>query len=774
MVNNLFARWAELVIKLRIPILLLVAAITVVSAWAISNHLIVENDMETFFPADEPHVVDFKHFSQVFGISAFVFVLIETDDPLSLEKMKLVDKLTEAMEEEVPYMEDIVSPTNAELLVNEDDTLRVEKLRDHFDEPQEFTKLVKLFREKEIYRDGLVSEDGRYLGMILNTVSRDLSKTEGEDVSIATAEMTAKIYEILARPEYASLKTYPAGNPIFNDQYGRWTSSETERMFAWIVFLLLILLVFIFRNVRGVVIPVATVVLTVLWTFGIMALTIKMRITSTVLPPLLASVGICDSIHILTEFDVQILRLHDRRKALIETIRMVGYPCLLTSLTTAAGFMSLALTPVVPLQETGIFAATGVMLAFVLTITMVIAAISFGSAQPKRKIKDPSGLYSIQVMDKIYSIINRHRVVTIGIWVILSVVAAVGVSKIVIDADWLRNFGEDIRIRQDYEKADSVMGGSASFEVMIDTGQRNGVKDPEFLKQVAAFKDEISEHEGVHHVISLVDLLKEVRVSLQGDSPESRKPPETRQLAAQLLLLYDMAGGKTLDDVVDGEQRIARIAVRTPFERDSIFKKHFDAIWASLRKNIKVPEENMMVTGYPVMELSLTEKVLPSQINSFAVAFVAIAILLTIFLRSVTLGLVGIIPTTLPVLFALGFMGWAAIYLDWVITMIASVGIGLAVDNAIHLFNRFRHEFNQTGNHERAMHLAIVDVGRALAFTAFILVIGFMVTGTSVMENVANFGKLSAMLIGVSFLTAIALAPPLLVIFKPFGKDRTE
>jgi len=773
MMNNLFARWADFVTRLRWPVLGLVLALSIFFGWSAKNHLIVENDLESFFPADQPQVVDFKQFSSVFGLSSFIFILVETEDPLSLEKLKLVDRLTTALETEVPYIEDVVSPTNAEILVNADDMLTVAKLRDKLDRPDEFAALLKQFIGKDIYRNGLISADGKYLGILMNTISRDLNKTKGHDVTRATAEMTAAVYEILERPEYKSLKLYAAGNPIFNDQYGRWTTSETNKMFGLVVLLLFLLLLAIFRNVRGVSTPFLTVVLTVLWTFGIMALSMKMRVTSTILPPLLASVGIGDSIHILTEFDIQMLRLHNRRKAVVETIRIVGYPCLLTSLTTSAGFLSLAVTPVLPLFETGIMAGIGVMLAFVLNMTMVIALLSLGGDIKPEKIKDPDSLISIRIMDRFFSYLDANKLKAIFIWAVIALLSFIGIDKIVIDADWLRNFGEDIRIRADYEKADSVMGGSAAFEVMIDTGEKDGVKDPVFLKKLQAFQDEVLKVNGVHNVLSVNDLLREVRVTLQGDSPESRQVSESREMAAQLMLLYDMAGGKTLEDVLDGENRRTRVSIRTPFEADSLFRIHYDAIAAALKKHIDLPEKQCMITGYPVMELALNEMVLPSQIYSFVLAFVAVGLMLIVFLRSLKMGLTGMIPTTSPIFLALGFMGFAGIYLDWVITMIASVGIGLSVDNAIHLFNRFRIEFEKTGNHSRAMRMAIRDCGRALAFSAFILVIGFGVTGTSVMENVANFGKLSALLIGVSFLTAVSLAPPLLVLLKPFGKDRS-
>lgn len=773
--NDAFAKWAEIVIRFRVIVLIGVLGLTLFFAWATWKHLIIENNFETFFSEGAPSLVEFQHFREIFGLKAFIFILVEAEDPLSLENMRLVDRLTEDLEENVPYQDKILGPTNAEILVGGDDRLDIFRLNENFEDPEEFKRLVDIFSKKKIYRNGLISADARHLGILMTTISRDKRATGGQEVTHATRKMTKAIYRILAKPEYKTLKLYPVGDPMFNNQFADWTNSETYRMFSWMVALLLVMLTVIFMRPRGVLIPVLTVVFTTVWTFGLLALNIKLRVTSSMLPPLLCAVGIADSIHILTEFDALMLAYNDRRKAVIETLRLVGYPCLLTSITTATGFLSLALAPVLPLQETGTFAAIGVIIAFVLTVTMVIAALSFGSDQPvSAKNKDASQLKSFRMMDGIFRTVDRNRSVTLIIWILLAIFFAVGLRSIIIDADWLRNFSEDVRIRQDYEYADSVMGGSVSFELLLDTGKKDGAKDPAFLARLDAFEKELLTKPGIIQVQSAVDLLKEVRKSLFNEQEAEYKPPESRQLAAQLMLLYSMAGGDTLDDLLDrGKQRV-RVTIRTPFSPDQVLQDIRRNIRELLDKHFDLPKERIILTGYPVMGMALTELVLPSQFRSFGFAFIAIGILLIVFLRSLPLGLVGMIPTTLPVLAALGFMGWVGIKLDWVITMIASIGIGLSVDNAIHLFNRFRKEFDQVGNHRKAMQLALRHVGRALAFSCFILVIGFSICATSVMENVANFGRLSVLLIGVSFLAAVTLGPVLLVRIRPFGKDRVS
>lgn len=772
MFNSFFARWAEIIIRIRMLVLVVVFALTAFFAWAISEYMIVENSFDTFFPKNDPNVADFDRFNEIFGTKNFIFILVETEKPLSIDTLKKVDALTRDLEENVPYVDDVVSPTNAEILVGSEDSIEVNKLRDHFDDPKRFEALVELFSKKAIYKNGIISADKKHLGILLNTVSRDTGKVGGMDITVATERMTEAVYAVLAKPDYESFKLYPVGGPIFNDQYGKWTNSETYRMFSWIVLILVVTLAILFRSPRGVIIPVLTVIFTTIWTFGLISLLIKLRVTSTILPPLLCAVGICDSIHILTEFDAIILKLGDRRKAIIETMRVVGYPCLLTSITTAAGFMSLSLAPVLPLEETGIFAAAGIIIAFLLTVTMVIAALSFGGDTEPQRESGAKTAFSFKLMERIFSFVDRRKRQTIVIWFLSSAFFAAGLTMIVIDADWLRNFSEDVRIRRDYEYADSIIGGSASFELMIDTGEKNGVKDPEFLAEIDRFSSELSRHPGMNHILSVVDLMKEVRKSLFGEDENEYRAPESRAMAAQLMLLYDMAGGEALDEMVDGKKQRARITVRVPFESDGVWRAYRKTIMDLLEKHISVPSDRIIVTGHAVMEIAITELVMPSQVKSFSLAFFAIGILLVIFLRSIPLGVVGMIPTTLPVLFALGFMGWWGIYLDWVIIMIASIGIGLSVDNAIHLFNRFRYEFEREGNHREAMRLALMHVGRALAFSAFILGTGFVICATSVMENVANFGRLSVLLIVVSFLAAVTLAPALLVWIKPFGEDR--
>jgi len=161
-------------------------------------------------------------------------------------------------------------------------------------------------------------------------------------------------------------------------------------------------------------------------------------------------------------------------------------------------------------------------------------------------------------------------------------------------------------------------------------------------------------------------------------------------------------------------------------------------------------------------------------VESFLVAFAVIALMLMIFFRSFTLGLVGMIPASLPVFLISGLMGYCHINLDWVIAMIAPIGIGLSVDNTIHLVSRFKVEFDAVGRYRRAMDLSLSEVGRALTFSAFILMLGYGVTTTSIMNTVARFGAFSGLIILVSIVICVILAPVILVWQKPFGPERDQ
>ncbi len=765
--NEFFGRLALWVLKLRIPLLIVVVAISAVSVYLISTRIEVDNSFESYFIKDDPHKIAYDKFKQDFGEDTFVYVLYETDNAFSPKALAENYELTEELQDKVPYAKRVLSITSAEMVFGEDDELIVKTIGDNLPQTQaEADKWKRIVSKKEFYIGSLISRDFHYMAILMPCDFTELKTTK--EINDAKDAMTKAVYSVINGPKFRHLHARAVGDPIFNSQYAKWTTSETKRMLIGTTIALIFLLFFVFRRFSGVVIPFSIVSLSVLWTFGLMVVIAKMRMTSTILPPLLAAVGICDSIHILSEFDVQFLRLKDRKRAIVETMKMLGYPCLLTSITTAAGFISLVVAPIRPLRETGILAAFGVVVAFILTVTLIVALLSFGGNRPK-KAHMPEDFASYKLMLFVSKLTSRHPFWIAGVHLLVLIIGIVGMFLVNVDTFWLKNFGPDVKMRQDYEYVDEHMGTTGSLELIVDSGKENGAKEPALLKRMERLSEKLKHMKYVRKVIGLPNLLAEINRALHSDDDKYYRVPDTRTEVAQMLLLYENAGGGLVEDFIDFDGRQARITLFVSSLSDMKRKVLIDEIEALAKEELAPTGAKVILTSILRIAVVLTSYVVPSQIKSFLLAFFVITILLMIFFRSVKLGLIGMIPTTLPVLFTTGLMGFLGVNLDWVVTMVAAIGIGLSVDNTIHFFSRFRNEYNRVHDYEEASRLALTEVGRALLFNAFVLVIGFGISATSIMINVARFGQLSALLISLSLVITVLLSPVLIKWFKPFG-----
>jgi len=770
--HGFFSELADQVIRFRWFVILLILILSGLSVYTMSNYMKVDNSFESYFVQDDPNMRQYKSFKKVFGEDTFIYIIYEVKDAFSPKTLEENLKLSEALEEKVPHAVKIRSLTTAEILTGEDDELIIKRIGDELPETiEEGNRWRSIIAKKEIYLDSMVSRDSRFMAIQIPCDFSELASTA--EMNVAKDTMTKATYGVLDQTEFKHLHARIVGDPIFNSEYAAWTITETTRMVLYTALMLIFLLAFIFRRAAGVLVPMAIVSVAVLWTFGLMAVTATMSMTSTILPGLLAAVGICDSIHIMAEFDAQFIRLKHRRAALVETIRILGYPCLLTSITTAAGFSSLAIAPIVPMREVGLLAAFGVMVAYLLTVTLIVALLSFGKDAPPKSAHTPEDFFSFKFMGKVARATQQRKGIIVTSAIVLTLVGLYGLSLVKVDTDWLLNFGPDMKIRQDYEYVDTSIGAVGSLEMVFDTHSDGGGRDANLLKNLERLSKKLEADPRIKKVLGLPALLAEINRALHNGDESFYRVPDTRQEIAQMLLLYENAGGGDVADYIDMANRALRLTLLVTNQTDIERKKLLAFINQSTDEIVpRFNDHKADITGLLVIAVVLSDMVVPSQIKSFMVAFGVIALLLMIFFRSLTLGLIGMIPTTLPVFITSGVMGYTGIYLDWVITMIASVGIGLSVDNTIHLFSRFRHEYDLLGNYQDAMSTALQEVGRALMFTGFVLALGFGVTTTSVMVNVARFGELSALLILLSLSLCLLLAPVLLVWLKPFGSER--
>ena len=792
----------------------------------------IDNSYESYFDTADPAYRAYEQYRDDFGSDEVSYILYDAPDSehgaWNLEVMRQIDSLTAAIEDEAPFVYSVKSLVNVELIEGVPDGIEIADLTDDFPATQaELLAVRERVLSKPQIVGGLASADGSHGAL---TIKMDRSSTDPpEDIQLDPEKgnelenlypqaTDSKIEQILARPEYQGIRFFHAGDVPLNSVYNRLIlveGSYLDRLTSLVIGLLLLLA---FRSITGTLAPIAVVQLCVLMCAGFIGLLgWKLDMSFGSIPTLLTAIGIAHSVHILSEFRGRFAELGDRREALVRTVYLVGAPCLMTSLTTAVGFASLSFVPIKSIAHQGVYAAFGVMAAFLMSFTLLMALLSMGRREMtaisgvlafglaftvlaaagaaiaagggiavgtavagltyafehrRRSELGKGGQATRRVLLAIAEFDLRHRKAILASFFVVFVLCGLGIRQIVVDSNWLDDFSSEVPLKGITERVDRVMGGSTNIIYLFDSGEPDGIKNPAVLREMERIHEIAGKHEPfVRKAYSLVDILKDLNQAFHGGDPAYYELPETRALVAQYLLLYEMSGGEDAEEFVSSDYQRASVELRLALHPTSKTAELVEAIDAELTaKPLETSEVSL--TGIGALWIILLDYIVSSQIQGFLLAFVVIAVMMIAIFRSLGTGLISMIPNIAPSALALGVMGWAGIWLDYSKISIAAVAIGIAVDDTIHLVSRYRHEFTLCGDYAEALRRAIQDVGRALLITSAALISGFLVLTASALDSQATYGILLATTIVTALIADFLLMPALVLTFHPFGPEK--
>jgi predicted RND superfamily exporter protein len=754
-----------------------------------------DNSFESFFDAGDPTYDAFNRYREDFGSDEVSYILYAAPDsphgPWSLEVMRQIGQLTAALEEEVPFVDEVTSLANVEFMQPSSDGIEVfELLEDFPDDQAGLLAIRERVLAKALYVGGVVSESGEHASIVISMDKSSVDPVEeirldpegGDGLQNLYPQVSyAKIEEILARPEYAGIVFHHSGDVPINAVYNSLVAEESVVLMGMTFLVVSGVLLLFFRRAVGVLGPIVVVALSLVITVGVIgALGWNLDMMFAMMPTLLIAVGVADAVHIISDFRIQWLATGERREAIRRTLRLVGPPCLLTSITTAVGFASMSVAPIKTLSQLAIYAAIGVLAAFLLSVTLLVVVLSFGrrSPRPGTAIRERAlakgGMRLERSLTAIARFTLRQRVPIVFFFAALLIVSLVGATRISVDSNFLLDLSEEVPVRNTTLYVDEVMGGTMSLIYLFDTGESEGILEPAVLREIERLQARADlETEVVRKTHSIVDLLKDINQTFHEDDPVYFRLPETRELVAQYLLVYELSGGDELDEYLSSDRARASLALRSRWVASSQIDEMASNLDAYLA-DAPVEHAQLSRTGIGALWMQLMTYITQSQIRGFAVALVVIATLMCILFGSVRVGLIAMLPNLTPVILTLGAMGWLGVPLSYTTVLIAPVAIGLAVDDTMHLLTRFRHEFAERGEYAPAFEAAMRDVGRALVITSVVLVCGFLVNTSSQHTPQVAFGVLLASTIIAALLADFLLLPALIVMTKPFGPERAR
>lgn len=795
--ERFFGGFAETVIRFRVPVALAVLLCAGLLASQI-RFLTIDTSNEGFLRENDPILITYNEFRDQFGRDDMLALAVHSENIFSSEFLVKLKKLHEELGDTVPHVNDITSMVNARSTRGEGDVLEVDDLLVHFPESAEdFEVLRQRVMSNPLYLNQLISRDGTFTSIVIEsdvytgTAEDDLlsgfdevesatqDNTSGSGKYLSDKENTAMVravQQIVEKYDSENFRIFMAGTPVVTNTVKQFMMKDMRQFLLLAVLTIGICLFLMFRRVSGVIMPLLIVAFSLVSTLGIMALCdIQFKTPTIILPSFLLAVGVGACVHVLSLTFQDLRRGKLKEQAIIDAFSHSGFAIVMTSLTTAAGLASFGMAKVAPIGDLGLFSAIGVMIALLYTLTLLPALLAMLPLKKKSGEVEQKETVMDRVMDAITDFsVDRYRFILV-LTVIIFAISIAGVTRIQVSHNVLKWLPDGLDVRQDTETIDHELRGSVVLEVILDTGRVNGLYDRQTLlamDRVVAQLEEQFQDESlfIGKAITVTTIIKEINQALHENDPEFYAVPKNEKLIPQEFLLFENSGSDDLQDVVDSQFQLARITLKVPW-RDALsyvpfiasVEKHFNDEFAG-KKLPGGQEMQVTVTGIMSLFGRIIQAVIFSAIQSYGIALVIITLMMILLIGDLRLGLLSMIPNLGPILAVLGFMGWMSIPLDMFTMLIASIAIGLAVDDTVHFMYNFKRYFRKTENVREAVRHTLHTAGRAMLTTSVVLSIGFFLFMFASMNNVYYFGMLTGFAIILALAGDLFLAPALMTL----------
>ena len=747
---NAFARG---VVRLRLPILIATALVTVVLGYFLKDTRI-NADVFSYLPESDPAVQLNRYIGEQYGGTQLAVVGLEAEDVFSPATLDTVRRLTAALEQ-VDGVDWVTSLANVLDIRKAGDDLQISPL---LEAGEQGVRLREYTLAKPMYRGRLVSEDGRVT--ILACRLR-----EDADAGAAARRILAAVEGLGIRE-----RLYFAGLPFQVAEITRLVSRDVLVLVPIAAALILLALALSFRSLRGVLLPLSAVLISTVWTLGIMNLFhISFSIITNVIPVVLLATGSAYGIHVVSAFGETPPPGEGRRERTARSLGLVALPVLLAGLTTMAGFLSFVFgSYLTMIREFGIFSSLGVLLALVVSLTFVPAVLSYLPlpAAERRRVAAASAPDGGQgperragpkarpgILGRLGGFVLRRARLILAIG---GALAAAGIALMPLvrrEVDVLSYFSRRTEIRQAERMMKENFGGSTTLQVLIS----GDVQDPRVLAGMKRMEGFLKTRPQLANVHSAVELLEEMSFALV----DRRELPETREQAASLFFLLE--GEPVLDQLVRPDRNEALIQgtlANLDYRQLRSLLKDTEAFIASLGEG----SSGFRLSGTAVIYSRLDSALASSQLWSLlaAVAFMFLCNLLLV--RSLSGALIGLVPITFTLFTLFGVMGAAGIPLDVATVLLGSISMGMGIDYTVHFLSRYRHELGRSPDNRAALLATLNTTGKAVLINVLTVSVGFLSLLLGNLVPLRNFGLLIVVTMLSSGMGALSLLPSVLAL----------
>ncbi len=708
----------------------------------------------------------------LFGEDPSLIVALKTDEVFKKDVLTKVRALTRDIEK-VEHVTRVDSLATAKRIISDEESMLAEDFLEKIPQTEnEIKALRKEYFDNPLYRNAYVSANGQWA--IFNVV------LESED-KIGNIPPIVKKIRALAVQYQGPERIFVSGRSELNTSFNDLMQSDRRRLIPILIVVMLIVLYLNFRSLVGFALPLVSVLIGVVWTFGVMSLFgIPISILTSTLPSILIAIGCSYAIYFLATYFTLWSEDQDPVDHLKRVLNKTLLAVIFCAFTTIVGFFGLSLNDINLIKQMGVAAVIGIssllaLTAFVLPcFILVISALQQSRLRRQRPIRIADKKQQLHTFPRRF--LNHSGKLLCG-WAIVFMICLFFIPQLKIENDPSTFFKKDSSTWTNLQSLVNELNMYGRFKIVLSAKQEDYFKNPEALKQIELLGTKIQALEETGKTMSLADFVKTINKSFNEHKPEFEAIPPTEQEVAQYLLLYSLSGDdENLYRYVTEDYKTTQIDINAGVTSSIDSLTLANKIEADCNE-VFGDDVTCRASGASLILAKSARYIALGVLKGFSLALFIILILMFVLFRSIRIGLIAMIPNVVPTSLLLSFMAIAGIPLNVGTSIILTIALGIAVDDTLHFFVHYYQELKQT-NHfliqsqtgiriTEDQKWAVVTTWRhlykALTTTTATIVCGFLVLTLSDLTPLALFGSLTALTMFFALLTDLTLTPALIM-----------
>ncbi|EFL47309.1 hypothetical protein HMPREF9296_1269 [Prevotella disiens FB035-09AN] len=775
-INRKFRQTAEWILRHRLLVVGLFALLVAFS-FVGTKRIVMKTSFDDYFMSDDPMLLKTDEFKSIFGNDYYVAVLVKNKDVFSKRSLTLIRELSNELKDSLSYADKVTSLTDLEFAVGTEEGMTIEQIVPE-QIPSDAAGLKEIRRKaysKPYLSKKLVSKDGTMTWIMVKLRPFPADSVWKKTSDIAPDMVTGKeAGRIITKAKYAELSPNAAGMPYMSYEKFVYLKGEMGRLFAIAFLVSIVVMLVVTRSLRGVVAPLITSICALIIGFGIIGWTglyIDMS-TAMIAVILTFACSIAYNIHLYNFFKTRFVETGRRKASITDAVGETGWGVLLSGLTTVAAMMTFLSMSIVPMKAIGL--NTSLCLLSVLLTCLVVTPVLLSLGRGRKPHANMSHSFEGYVGDHFerfggFVMRNHRRIVVVSS--VLTLFCGIGLFFIEPAFDVEKTMGRKVEyVKKFLDLCDTELGSMYSYDLMITLPHADDAKKPENLKRLDQLATITEGYLLTKRHNSVTDIIKDMNCTLNGGKQQFYRIPDDADMVAQLLLLYENAGGTESEYWMDYDYRRLRLQVEIKNYNSNEAEKEMDALQAEARRLF--PQAHISMVGNIPQFTVMQQYVERGQMWSMLLSVLVIGVILVLVFSSWKVGLVGMIPNLAPAVIVGGMMGWLDYPLDMMTASLIPMILGIAVDDTIHFINHSHVAYDRCGDYGNAIRSTFRTEGLAIVMSTVVVSATFAGFMSSNATQMVNWGILAVAGMVSALLADLFLTPILFKYLRVFGKEK--